>query len=163
MAYGLWFRLDHTPYAISHTHRPNGSALPDPEVTLLVVVALGLHALQDHQADLGPVGDDAARLQVADVGGLAVPVVHADVGVDVAADDGALDAPQFDGAGEVPEFVHGLHRGRGDGVQMHSLERPDPARDGGGVDLLLLDHLLRALEQQVIPVEHHQEGTRGRL
>src|SRR3990172_6650644 len=143
MAYGLWFRLDHTPYAISHTHRPNGSALPDPEVSLLVVVALGLHALQDGQADLGPVSDDAARLQVADVGGLAVPVEHADVGVNVAADDGPLDAPQFDGPGEVPVFVHGLDGGGGDRVQVDPLERADPARDGCGVDLLLLDHLLQ--------------------
>src|SRR5574341_14629 len=158
MTYGLAWTRHHTPCAATQR-----LTLPDAKIALRVVVPFGLHPLQNGQADLGPVGHDAAGLQVADVRLLAVPIEDADVGVDVAADDGALNAPHLDGAGEVPVLVHGLDGGGGDGVQVDALQRPDPTRDGGGVNPLLLHDLLETFKQAIVPVKHHQDRARGRL
>jgi hypothetical protein len=132
-------------------------------VTLLVSIPLGLDAFQNRQADLSPISYDAAGFQMPNVNGFAVPVVYTDVGMGIATNNRPLNTPQLDRASEVPVLFSHLDGGRGNGVEMHSLQRTYPTGDSSRVDLLLFYYFPKTLKKQIIPIKHDQDCSWSRF
>ena len=109
-------------YVLSEERRSLPPFLPDTEMSLVVIIPFRLNALEDRDADLGPVSNDTSGLQMTDVCRLGVPVEDRDMGVGVSADDRALDARELDGTGEIPVLVYGLDGGGRDRVKVDPLE-----------------------------------------
>src|SRR5439155_22832820 len=92
-----------------------------------------------------------------------IPVIERGVAVALAGADAPLERSHLERPLEGLVLLFGRKAEAGEGVDVRALQRADPADDRGGLDALFLDHVLEALEEDVIASEARQGAPRGAL
>src|SRR5262249_45237324 len=137
-----------------------GAKSTNAEIAVLIDVSLGGHAFEDHEADLHEVGHPRTPVEVPHVRRLTIPVEGGDVGVHLTPDHRPLHAADLDRPVEAQVLLDGRDGERGKGVDIQVKQGPDTTGDRRGIDPLPLDELLQGLEEEVIPLEDHQDYPR---
>src|SRR5436190_6433098 len=141
----------------------NSCQVTNPVVADGVTEPLSPDALDLDQRHLRHVRHLGARIEVTDHARPCIPVIERDVGVDLAADDAPLERSHLERPLEGLVLLFGRKAEAGEGVDVRALQRADPADDRGGLDALFLDHVLEALEEEIIAFEDRQDDPRRAL
>src|SRR5437773_1443515 len=141
----------------------NSCQVTNPVVADGVTEPLSPDALDLDQRHLRHVRHLGARIEVTDHARPCIPVIERDVGMDLAADDAPLERSHLERPLEGLVLLFGRKAEAGEGVDVRALQRADPADDRGGLDALFLDHVLEALEEEIIAFEDRQDDPRRAL